>query len=267
VAKRIRLLTKQSALKRWESGRGQGEGASYIPWLLVQDVASNGLATRIKGWKHPREHHLFSNGEIAYFYQLEWLESVTDFREQFPLWPIEETQEIANLLGLKHPDPHRGDDKIAVMTSDFRITADDGSDVVRTVKTVGDLKKRRTIEKLEIERHYWERRGIDWGIVVANDIPKAFLRNMIYVHKHQFIDLEMVTADCFEDAVQHFTKLVRQKDTSLAVLAKVIETKYKFAAGFGLNLARHLIATRRWKVDMDVIINPSRIMSLLEDDL
>ena len=122
MAKRKRLFTEASALKLWKEGRGQGEGSDYKPWLYIHDVASKGLVTRIQGWKHQREHHLLSNGEFAYFYQLEWSEQVVDIREQFPLWPIEETQEIAGRLGIKHPDPRRGENNIAVVTSDMRIT-------------------------------------------------------------------------------------------------------------------------------------------------
>jgi hypothetical protein len=34
-----------------KQGRGSGEGATYQPWLRVQDVPSRGLSSRVRGWK------------------------------------------------------------------------------------------------------------------------------------------------------------------------------------------------------------------------
>lgn len=262
MAKRKRLLTEASVLKLWKEGRGQGEGSDYKPWLYIHDVASKGLVTRIQGWKHQREHHLLSNGEFAYFCQLEWSEQVVDIREQFPLWPIEETQEIADRLGIKHPDPRQGENNIAVMTSDIRITTANGGDFVRTVKTPSDLKKRRTIEKFEIERCYWEKRGVNWGIVIANDIPKDFVRNMTWIHPHKYFVSTEIRKEQFGQIAEEFTALVRNQTTSLAKSAKHLDSKYGLEVGTGLLLARHLIATRKWKVDMDIWINPSKPLNL-----
>jgi TnsA endonuclease N terminal/TnsA endonuclease C terminal len=265
LAKRKRLLTKELALKLWKAGRGQGEGVDYKPWLLIHDVASLGLVTRIQGWKQQREHHLMSNEEFAYFYQLEWSERVVDIREQFPLWPFEETQEIAGQLGIKHPDPHRGENAIVVMTSDFRVTTADGGDFVRTVKTISDLKKRRTIEKFEIERCYWERRGVDWGIVIANEIPKSFVKNMAWLHPHKQLVSPGILPENLQAVITYFTALVAKKKLALATLATHLDTTYDLEKGSGLLLARHLIATRQWRVDMDTRINPSKPFVLLEE--
>ena len=45
--------------KRLKEGRGQGELASYKPWLTIHDLASKGYATRIYSQKTGRIHHLF----------------------------------------------------------------------------------------------------------------------------------------------------------------------------------------------------------------
>jgi ABC-type multidrug transport system fused ATPase/permease subunit len=70
-------------------------------------VASQGLASRIKGWKTGRVHHLLSELETSYFYLLEWSLSVLDIREQFPLLPLEETLAIADQCGIAHPNDPR----------------------------------------------------------------------------------------------------------------------------------------------------------------
>ena len=264
MAKRKRLLTEAAALKLWNGGRGQGDGATYQPWLTIHDVASRGLVSRIQGWRHQREHHLLSNGELSYFYQLEWSESVIDIREQFPLWPMDETRHIAATLGIKHPKPPFGKDFVTTMTSDFRITTADGRDVVRTVKKSGELRKRRTIEKLEVERYYWENQGIDWGIVIAEEIPKTFVRNIHWVHPHLRFDPSPSWSEPYELIVAHFTTLVRERDAPLVRLAKEVDTSYRLEKGSALALARHLIASRKWKINMELRINPSEPLHWLE---
>ena len=37
--------------------------------------------------------------------------------------------------------------------------------------------------KLEIEREYWQRRNIDWGIVTDKEIPKILCENVKWVRK------------------------------------------------------------------------------------
>src|ERR1039458_2516666 len=109
-------LTGKAIERRIAAGFGQGEGASYKPWLRISDVPSKGTCTIITGWRHGREHHLLSRNERNYFYCLEWQDDVEEVREQFPLLPLQRTLEIAASLGFKHPSD-RG--KPIVMTTDF----------------------------------------------------------------------------------------------------------------------------------------------------
>ncbi len=120
MAKRNRSNSPDRNEARLKDGRGQGRGVNYKPWLRIQDVPSRGLASRVRCWKTDREHHLMSNLETGYFYILEWSQSITDIREQYPLLPLEETQEIAEQCGFAHPtDP--ATKQHVVMTTDFLI--------------------------------------------------------------------------------------------------------------------------------------------------
>jgi hypothetical protein len=95
-----------------------------------------------------------SEHERKYLYYCEWLDGVTDIREQWPLLPLEKTIEIAEQLGIKHPHM---DGTSVVMTTDFRLTlkTKDGSrDVIRTIKPCEKLSD-RTLELFEIERVYF----------------------------------------------------------------------------------------------------------------
>jgi hypothetical protein len=164
----------QCTYKRYISeGRGQGDGKDYKPWIRVQDFSSRGTISRIYGFKTGRVHHLLSNHEKYYFYLMEWSEKVIDIREQFPLSDVKMAINIAESAGIRYPA-----DRISgypyVMTCDFMLTTSLGCKA-RTIKQVSELSNKRVIEKLEIERRYWNRLGIDWKLVTDRDIdvPKA----------------------------------------------------------------------------------------------
>lgn len=178
---------RTSKIEKWiKEGRGTGVGPDYKPWLHIQDVSSLGRSTRLKGIKTGRQHEFLSDLERNYFYLTEYSDLVVDIREQFPLLPLEETIVIANELGIKHPTNPKNSEPI-VMTTDFLITLDRGQglmEVARTIKMKNELMKARVLEKFEIERMYWQRRDIDWGIVTEDEIPKIMARNISYIHNY-----------------------------------------------------------------------------------
>ena len=184
MAKRNRGTTQAVINRRISECRGQGSSSNYKPWLQVQDVPSQGLATRILGWKTARVHHFLSNFELNYFYVLEWSPVVCDIREQYPLLPLEETIAIAQQRGIRHPEDPKTKEPV-VMTTDFLLTVRlkiGVTDLARTVKSVKDLQSERTLEKLEIERRYWQLRDIDWGIVTEHEIPETLAKNVEWLH-------------------------------------------------------------------------------------
>ncbi|MDZ8035391.1 TnsA endonuclease N-terminal domain-containing protein [Nostoc sp. DedSLP04] len=256
--------------KRISEGRGQGKGYEYKPWLLVQDVASHGLATRIKGWKTKRVHHLHSKLELNYFYVLEWSPIVFDIREQYPLLPLEETLAIAEQSGIPHPKDPKTQEPIVIVT-DFCITVRQNIGVteqIRTLKSAKDLQSERTIQRLEIERQYWHSREINWGIVTENEIAETFARNVHWLHP--FLNLEdlspLAEPDIYRIATALTLGVVEGKD-SLANIAADCDDKLGLAPGIGLSVARHLIANRQWVVDMNQPIKPSQPLLLLTNPL
>lgn len=147
-----------------KAGRGQGEGASYRPWLECRNVKSRGRKHRLPGILHDRTLHLMSDLERNAVLHFEQQPQVLDIREQVPL-DREQTRAIAKAMGVPHPTDPVSKVEI-VMTTDLAITfvGKSGAAVVRpfSVKESSDLLKRRTQEKQEIERRYWERLGFRW---------------------------------------------------------------------------------------------------------
>ena len=72
------------------------------------------------------------------------------------------------------------------MTTDFLLTINNGQgvfEVAHTIKMKDELLKERILEKFEIEREYWHRKEIDWGIVTEEE-PKTMARSISYIHDY-----------------------------------------------------------------------------------
>jgi len=268
MAKR-RCLTGTHKVEHYlKDGRGQGRGKDYKPWLQIQDLPSRGLTTRIKGWKTGREHHLFSKLETSVFYILDWSLKVIDIREQFPLLPVEQTQEIAEKCGFRHPeDPHTK--QPLVMTTDFLVTLrshEGETNIVRAIKSSAELQSQRTLEKLEIERIYWKNHNTDWAIVTEKEILKNLVNNLEWLHPRYFLeDLNPLDKSDVLRIHSVLTPLIIQGKETLSKLTNFCDNQLGLEAGTSLSVARHLIANRHWLVDMNQPIKPSHKLVLLED--
>lgn len=237
MAKRKFVWNEDVYRRRVSEGRGQGEKSQYLPWIRVQDFASSGTISRISGSKTGRIHHFMSSGEKDFFYLLEWSDEVIDIREQFPLHDLERATSIASEAGIRYPrDPVSGFPY--VLTCDFMIQTQNGLKA-RTVKRSNELRKKRTIEKLEIERRYWHSLDIDWRLVTEYEIPIIKVRNIEWLHSSfRFSgrqDLALIT-----DAVR---KYFDEKNNSILATARWIDQRFEFPDGSGLQIVKHLL----WK--------------------
>ena len=255
--------------KRWNSGAGRGEGGLYQPWLTVQSFPSRGRSHRIKGWKTARLHHLLSDLELNYFYLLEWSSKVVDIREQYPLERTEVTKVVADHLGIKPPTIPKTNE-LSVMTTDFLITikeSDQCQDVARTIKYSKELDDDRIIEKLEIERAWWETQGIDWGIVTEVDLPPTLVKNIKRLHDFKSLSGRSQLQQDHTELVQHLTNAVQKSADSLASIASRCDTEFGLEAGSFLSLAKYLIANRHWLIDMETEFRPTKALELLSVNL
>jgi hypothetical protein len=266
MAKRARKLDETVIERRIKDGRGQGRGKDYIPWLFTQDVPSTGLATRILGWTTGRVHHLFSKLELADFYTEDWAKDVVDIREQFPLLPLSETLAIAQACNIRYPTIP-GTKQPVVLTSDFVITIANGLERVeqaRTAKYAADLSSQRTLEKFEIERRYWQARNVDWGIVTEREIPHVLARNVELIHNHRDITHRLpLTHEEVHDIAVVLTSKVMQCDDALRRIAIACDKRLGLDLGTCLTIAYHLLATRRWEIDMSIPIQPEMPLVIL----
>ena len=255
-------------------GCGQGTGQGYKPWLDEEKVWAHRPVTSLKGLTTRRVHYL--TGELAnlFFFVVEWSPEVLDIREQYPLLPLSETLAIAKDLGIKHP-VHGQTRKPVVLVTDFLLTVkQDGGSVqeARALAPVSSLEDQRTIELLEIERCYWAARGIDWGIVTEHEIPAAFANNVHFLHGHMINGLSSYLAEerrkVLPDLVPLLTHMVQeQTNQPLNHLTRLCDRQFGCDPGTSLCVVYHLLATRKWRIDMQVPINPHLPLVLLSTDL
>lgn len=189
---RARRFKTQADVDRYVAdGNGSGEGESYKPWLRVQDVPSRGRSRKVQGMKVNRIHQVFSDLEYRYLTVLEFSERVVDIREQYPLFPTEEAQQIAARLGIAYPR-YPATTVPYVMTTDFLVTCVDATGLkytaARTLKYSDELATdknlQRRLEKFELEQALWASKGVtDWGIVTENMLGRALTRNLEWLRQ------------------------------------------------------------------------------------
>jgi hypothetical protein len=165
---------------RWiKAGYGQGEGKGYKPFMYVRDVPSEGTSSMVRSRITGRNHSYLSDHEFKVHLIAEYGRSTLDIREQFALLPWTETQSIASQLGIRHPI-FPGTSTPTVLTTDLLVTLErpDGMELVAiSAKLKKDLTK-RNLEKLLLERLYWNRRGIRWILATEDNVPAALASNL-----------------------------------------------------------------------------------------
>lgn len=176
---RKRRPTIAQVAKWIQKGFGQGEGEQYKPWFFVRDVPSRGTSSMVKSPITGREHHYVSRIEWYVHLLCEYSPRVIDIREQYALLPWSDTQWIADRLGINHPViPYTKTP--SVLTTDLLVSVReaDGIRVVAvSVKPDAELDA-RSLEKLLIERVYWERLGITWFLATPSSLPMTRAENL-----------------------------------------------------------------------------------------
>ena len=253
MAKRTRIWNESKYRRYLKEGRGQGTMSSYKPWIMVQDFPSNGMVSRVKGAKTNRIHHLMSNNELCYFYLLDWSERTIDIREQFPLADLSCVIEIAEKAGIRYPY-----DNVSgfpyVLTSDFLITTPKGL-LARTVKMTAELNDPRVLEKLEIERRYWRKRGIDWRIVTEKEINRQKAHNIEWLLQARNLEEFIPNKKIMKQSTEYFLELYDDLGISFNTILNKVETAFAFDSGIALSIFKYLVFCKKIKLDINTVIN------------
>jgi hypothetical protein len=232
-----------------------GEGKDYIPWIKVQDFSSKGRSHRIAGWKTKRVHHLFSDQEKRMFFLLEWSDIVMDIREQYPLSDLNLTLDIATRMNVKYPINSKNQTPY-ILTTDFMITCVINGELchkARTIRSTKELENKRTLEKLEIERRYYQHLGIDWAVVTEKGIPKILADNVELIHEsYDFIDF---ISDKNSSELKQLCEIIKhnlhnKKHQTVAELTNELDEQMSLEVGTSFSIFKHLVAQKEITLDM-----------------
>lgn len=255
-----KLLWNEEKLKRYlAEGRGTGEGASYKPWWDTQSFPSDGRASRLLGIKTGRVHHFFSDTQRRYFLILDWLdESVIDIREHYPLLDLVEVVNDDDLNLVKYQNEHEH----YVLTTTFSITKrmpnGEMVEFARSIKYASNLVKKSTLESLEVQRRYWRKKGIDFGIVTNKDLDLVQVKNIEWLNpiismhfKHESkSDIEMMIKSRYQTEEIPFNKLLES-----------IDADYGFEAGTAVQVFKSMVANRKVVIDF---LHPINLRTKIE---
>lgn len=247
--------TEEKIARLEREGRGKGSGAEYLPWIFVSDFSSQGKSRRKFSSKSGRHHHLLSDGEHNLFLLLEFSNDVVDIREQFPL-ERDETRSIAARLNIKHP-VYPGTRVTEVMTTDFLVKFNrDGNESLEAFssKTADDLENPRTLEKLEIERSYYEDLGIPYRLVLDTSLPTNKVKN-IYWFRGAVLD-DHGLAEYPEEFVELGRRMLHEFSRApakgtLAQFCANFDARVGVQVGTGLLIARALL----WQGELQTDLN------------
>lgn len=271
----------ENKLKKWiQEGRGQGEGKDYKPWIAVTDFPSQGRCARVKGIKTGRIHHFLSDIQREYFYLLEFDEAniISDIREFYPLLDFYDVVQDTQDLNTKYfKDKTTGFPYILTTTFLITIKSPNGGIeyVARSVKAASELERKTTLEKLEMERRYWEVKSIDWSIVTEKDINSVKVKNIEWALSsiHAISDMGLSEQEIIELGAVLQLRLYSNKDSSIRSIVTGFEVDYTLDEGLGLFLFRYLVAIKAVRLNMNIPIDlnsPARVIKfdeIIEEDL
>ncbi|WP_286924439.1 MULTISPECIES: TnsA endonuclease N-terminal domain-containing protein [Lysinibacillus] len=253
--------TEEKIAKFYAEGRGSGELNHYLPWIKTNEIPSNGRVHLPRDWKTNRIHHLLSDLELSYFFYLEWSKKVIDIREQFPL-ERKKTMKIASEKGINHPFENETQTNI-VMSTDFLVTIKNENKVMhiaRSIKPSSELEDPRVMEKLEIERQYWEDYNVEWCLIDEKVMDTQFVKNLKYIHGHYYLN-EKKEEEMSLYLLTYLGNIQQQNpEKQLITCCNEFDSLYNLEDGSAIYYVRHLFARQYIEaVNMEFPIQPIKI--------
>lgn len=254
----IRKWDDDTVARLQKEGRGQGEGADYKPWIYVTDFSSRGKARPVPGLKVDRMHQVLSDPEYNFLLCAEWSPNVLDIREQFPL-DREVSLRIANDVGLPHPNYDKTNVPM-VMTVDFLLImqGENGQpfELAVNIKTDDAAEDRRTVNRLELQRAYFEALSTKHLLVFESRLPSSVCLNLATLRSKLIRKGEEPTEQRrlldHKEAMVNWARSIKgsQAELSATLLCADFEALYGLPSGDGLRLLAILFRERAIPVNL-----------------
>jgi hypothetical protein len=227
--------------------RGLGSGKDYEPFIKVHELSSSGESVRIRSASVGRIHHLLSGIELLAFLVFDQFEQTTDIREQYPL-PTGDTLDICARLGIRHPQMHGA---LTVVSTDLLVDFSSGHRLAIAVKSSSELSKLRVMEKLQIEKTYWETRDVEWKICTEREVTDGMRENLLWIQPYLSPDMAAHQEVDYSDVQDLFHRLQSHPRTKITRLCAKLDDQYKVDRGFHLSIFRYAVAHRFIKAPLN----------------
>lgn len=178
-------MKRISEKSKEREGRGEGSGKDYKPYIKAREFNSIGTCSNFVDWKTGRHVELLSQVELGAYCTLRWDDSVEDINEQYPL----NNEKVRAILHKKNIELKEKGFPVmkspiineAPMTTDLVVTYKDGTKKIYSVKYDKKTISQRDIEKLWLEKAYWNQQGSEWKLIDKNDINMTLVKNIMLV--------------------------------------------------------------------------------------
>ncbi|ABA90167.1 Tn7 transposase protein TnsA [Syntrophotalea carbinolica DSM 2380] len=227
--------------------RGHGSGKEYEPFIQVQELSSTGESIRVPSATVGRVHHLLSGIELSAFLVFDWCTRCIDIREQYPL-PIDDSLDICRQLGIRHPQV-KGN--LKVVTTDLLIDFDDESQLALAVKPASQLSHERTVDKLQIEKTFWEDKGVEWRLFTEREVSDAHRENLNWLRPYLDIATPRAHQLSESDIEDFFIRIREHPCTNVSRLSGRLDDLYQLEPGFHLSVLRYAVAHHYIHVSLD----------------
>ena len=173
----------------------------YKSAIKVSDFSSKGTVSRVFSKKTGRVHHLLSVLETNVFTLLDFNKNVIDINEHYELYDVRELIDDLDIDFNSFKDKNKNDYKISTT---FLITLKNNEKVAISCKNYSELYKNNVQLYLEIQRRYWKRKNIEWGIVTNKDINEIKLKNINWLNLSKDIPINIDIYREIVDSLDNF---------------------------------------------------------------
>lgn len=190
--------------------------------ITVRSFSSLGESGRIRSRFTSELLQTLSKNERNFYLMASASPNVVNIEIQVNI-DFEESKKISQELKITHPNyKHEKENILSQMSTDFLITFQNLRQIAVSAKYQSDLKI-RNIAKMDIEKVYWNNKGVDFYLFTEKDIDPLRLRNANYLNDNYRDDIETYIPDFLTE----FKKKIKVMDSEIPIhkVAKSIANK------------------------------------------
>ena len=168
-------MKQKSDAKKRQEGRCLGTGNLYVGFIKANEIGSIGTSTAIYDPIAERTVDTLSMGEKEFFWIMRFRDDVAQIQEQMML-SSDTVRKICEEHGFRIPRNR--------LSTDFLITFRNGSRIAYSIKSGAEEfnpespKYQTLLVRQYIEMEYWKRYGIDFRIVLRENLNKTLAVNI-----------------------------------------------------------------------------------------